>query len=253
MDHACHRRRRAWSASSAKTGALTCGRCSRGGVACPTTRRGLEADQTGLLGLVRQMKDPNSGGREYWVKSAQLSAGAGVVLGHVVTPTDDGRWDLTGVHLEVNTEDLRSPLLCNGGRRVALSIDELSRAAAHLGLARPEHSERIGWILLMQNQAQVFWRGGGICIFLDVEERHLDVLRTVRESLSTPDQRRAAGISFTDTILTLADIYRCQGNHMRSCPAEGHREHSMISPTGEVNTTLVSRLRNFGLANDPHQ
>lgn len=187
------------------------------------------------------------------VSSRQISSGAADVLRHVTTPNDEGWWDLTNVRLAPNRGDLHSPLLCNGAKQVALPIAELAKVSAYLGFMYPENCNNVAWILLMGDQVQVFWRGGGVCLILGVEKRHLEVLTLVRESMSFPKDREEIGVSFTDTILTLADIYGCQGEHKRSCPVEGDRTRSLIAPNGEVKTVLLTKLRGFGLARDSHE
>src|SRR5262245_36974039 len=98
--------------------------------------------------------------------SSEISSGVGDLFRRVVAPTADGWWDLAGVHLEPNLRDLSSPYLCNGSKRIAVSINELCRAAGYLPLRYPAHSNTIGCILLMPEAwVQVFWDRGGICLF----------------------------------------------------------------------------------------
>lgn len=186
------------------------------------------------------------------VHAGHISSGAGDVLRHVVTPTADGWFDLAPVRLEPNLRDLRSPYLCNGEKRVAVSMDELYKASTYLPhFMAPEHSNIIGWIVLMhESQAQVFWKGGGICLFHGVEGQDLEVLRVIQQSMSHPAEREEIGVSFTDTILSLSDSYGCQGEHSRRCPVEGDRARSLIAQDGEVKPTLLKKLRDLGLASD---
>jgi hypothetical protein len=149
--------------------------------------------------------------------SSHVSSGVGDVFRRVVTPTADGWWDITSVRLEPNFQDLRSPYLCNGDKRVAVSIGELGRAARYLPLLYPEHSHIISCIALMHEAwVQVFWKRSSICLFESVEGRHLEVLRVIGDSMSTSEQRDGIHVSFSDTILSLSELYRCQGEHKRS-------------------------------------
>lgn len=85
---------------------------------------------------------------------------------------------------------------------------------------------------------------------LKVESRHLEVLRVIQDSTSSPEDRAEIGVSFSDTILSLSDYYGCQGEHNRACPDEGDRARSLIAPGGEVKKTLLKKLHDLGLASD---
>ena len=180
-----------------------------------------------------------------------MSSGAADVLRRVVTPMDDGWWDLTSIYFEPNLEDLRSPYLCNGDKREAISTDELYKAVSYLPrFMSPEHCNNVGWIALMKEHAQVFWKGSGICLFERVDKRHLEVLRIVQESMSYPQEREDIGVSFTETILSLSELYGCRGDHKRTCPAPGDRARSLITASGEIKMALLKKLRDVGLASD---
>lgn len=186
-------------------------------------------------------------------RSSQISSGVGDLLGRVVKPTADGWWDLnlTPVHLEPNLRDLHSPYLCSGDKRIAVSMAELGRAAGYLPLGYPEHSNLISCIVLMREQwVQVFWSRGGVCLFQNVESRHLEVLRVIQGSMSYAEEREEIGVSFTDTIRSLSAYYGCRGEHRRPCPDDRDRARSLIAPDGAVKTTLFEKLREFGLASD---
>jgi len=180
---------------------------------------------------------------------SEISSGVGDLFSRVVTPSAEGWWDITSVRLEPNVRDLRSPYLCNGDRRVAVSMDELYRAAGYLPLMCPENSNIVGTIAVMHEAwVQVFWKRGGVCLFQAVESRHLDVLRIIQESMSFPQEREEIGVSFTDTILSLSDTYGCQGEHSGPCPPTRERTRSLIAPDGAINATLLKKLRDLGVA-----
>lgn len=185
--------------------------------------------------------------------SSAISSEAGDILARVIDPTRDGWWDVAATRLEPNRGSLASPYLCNGDRRVPISLNELFIVAGYLPgrpAAFPEHSNIISWVLLMEGWAQVFWDRGGICLFGGLKGQHREVLRVVQQSMSSPRERESLGVSFTETILTLSDLYGCEGAHRRACPISGDRSRSLISADGSVKTSLVRDLRGFGLAAD---
>ncbi len=182
------------------------------------------------------------------VHASEISSGAGAVLDRVVTQCE-GWFDLTNIRLETNLRDLRSPYLCNGDRRVAVPLNELTRAMGYIpGFAGPDNSNIVGVIIVTHDaQVQVFW-SRGICLFQGVETRHLDVLRIIQRSLSSPEERQEIGISFSDTVLVLSALYGCHGDHRRACPPDGDRSRSLISPNGMVDRELLGKLRRLGLS-----
>ncbi len=183
--------------------------------------------------------------------SSEISSGVGDLFSRVIAPTDDGWWDISPIRLEPNHRNLREPYITAADKRVAVSMNDLSRVAGYLPLRYAEHSRMVSWILLMADGwVQVFWERGGICLFEGVEDRHRDVLRVIHNSLSYAEERKEIGVSFKDTVLTLAGYYGCQGEHRGACPTAGENERSIIGPDGRVNTQLLRRLRDLGLASD---
>jgi hypothetical protein len=183
--------------------------------------------------------------------SSEISAGVGDLLRRVIHPTTDGWWDVSPIRLEPNHRNLHEPYISAGDKRVAVSINELSRAAGYLPLRYAEHSRMVSWILLMADGwVQVFWDRGGICLFERVEDRHREVLRVIHNSLSNGDERKHIGASFKDTVLSLADYYGCQGEHKGRCPRDECRERSIIDANGNVDMRLLKSLRDLGVSSD---
>lgn len=183
--------------------------------------------------------------------SDQISSGVGDLFSRLIEPTADGWWDISPIRLEPNHRNLREPYMSAGDKRFAVSMNELSRVAGYLPLRYAEHSRMVSWILLMADGwVQIFWERGGICLFENVEDRHREVLRVIHNSLSYAEERKRIGVSFKDTVLALADLYGCQGEHRGRCPRDGERERSIINARGQVNTRLLKSLRDLGVASD---
>lgn len=144
--------------------------------------------------------------------------------------------------MEVNTDTTGPSIhLRFGGQRRQVSTYDL----ALLGrLIYFENSNILGSVLFADNDiVVVYWGKGGCCVFRNLSPEHLDVLKAMTYSTSGAEERKTALISYTDTVLTLSDIYGCEGDHKRSCPTPGARERSLIYPDGTINTLRLEVLR----------
>jgi hypothetical protein len=166
-----------------------------------------------------------------------------------VHPSRDGYYDVGSLRVHVDPAALDEADLIVGSNRCRVSRYDLAAnlATTILQYRSTQDSRTVAALLFADNGwTVVYWDGGGACAFRKVRAEHLRVLRAIADSLSCASERRAAEISFADTVLVVSALYGCHGSHRRHCPHPGERHRSLINEDGVVDSAKLGQLRALG-------